>query len=218
MTLHRMLAFLLVFAGASLCVAEPAAAADFGLGLRAGTQGLGLEFGVGFTRWIGLRAAGYTLDVSGSRDEGGIDYDGTLELGGYGLLVDFFPMRGTFRLTAGVFSNRNAVELEAAPSAPIEIGGGTYDPAIVGTLVGDVSFDDTAPYFGIGWGNVARGRRVGFLADLGVLRQGAGEVTLAATSGLVDPADLAAEEAELEADIEDYKYWPVISFGLSIRF
>lgn len=86
------------------------------------------------------------------------------------------------------------------------------------SLPGNVDFDSTVPYLGVGWGNVARGKRVGFLCDLGVIRQGAGKGNLSATSGLVDPGDRAAEAAKIEEDIEDYEFWPVISFGLSIRF
>jgi hypothetical protein len=74
------------------------------------------------------------------------------------------------------------------------------------------------PYFGLGWGTVARGKRVGFLFDLGVIRQGAGQVVLASSTGLVDPDDLEAEAADLEESIEDFKLWPIISFGLLIRF
>jgi len=202
----------------ALALSPAAFAADFGMGLRAGTQGLGGEFGVGFIPWFGLRAAVSTLDVSVDYEDDDIDYDGTLMLGGYGLLADFFPMMGTFRLTAGWFSNRNAVEVESVPTAPIDIGNGVYDPAEVGTLYGDVEFDNSVPYFGVGWGNVARGKRLGFLCDLGVIRQGAGDVTLNSTTGLVDPNDLEAEAAELEDDIEDYEFWPVISIGMSIRF
>lgn len=188
------------------------------MGLRAGTQGLGGEFGIGFNPWFGLRAGVYTLDVDVEEEKSDINYDGTLKVGGYGLLADFFPMKGTFRLTAGWLSNRNGVEVESVPTAPIDIGNGTYDPAEVGTLNGEVDFDDSVPYFGVGWGNIARGKRLGFLCDLGVIRQGAGDVTLSSTAGLVDPADLEAEAADIEDDIKDYEYWPVVSFGMSIRF
>jgi hypothetical protein len=196
----------------------PASAADAGIGLRAGTQGLGVELGLAFTPMFGLRAGGYTLDVHEDYEQDGIDYDGTLKLGGYGLLADFFPFKKTFHLTAGVFENRNAVELEAVPTGPIEIGGDIYLPAQVGTLEGDVTFDDVVPYFGIGWGTFAASGRVGFLFDLGVIRQGSGEVTLTSSAGLVSQDDLDAEAQEIEDDIEDYDLWPVISFGLAIRF
>jgi hypothetical protein len=202
----------------TLGITHSVTAADFGLGLRAGTYGIGAELGVGFTPWFGLRAGGSTLDVSEDYDQNDINYDGTLKLGGYGLWVDFFPMKGTFRLTAGMLSNRNAIDLKAVPTDQIDIGDGTYDPEQVGTLIGDIEFDSTVPYFGIGWGNIARGKRIGFLADLGVVWQGAGAVTLDATAGFVDPDDLAAEAAQIEDDIEDYEFWPIVSVGLSIRF
>jgi hypothetical protein len=61
-------------------------------------------------------------------------------------------------------------------------------------------------------------RRVGFLFDLGVVSQGSGDVTLSSSTGIVDPADLEAEAARIEEDIEDYELWPVLSVGLAIRF
>ena len=205
---------------ATLIVLIPATsrAAEFGLGLRAGTQGLGAEGAVSFTQWVSLRAGVHGGDLSYDFDEGGINYDGELQLGGYGVLVDFFPMRGTFRLTGGLFSNANEVEIRVRATEDIEIGGTLYSPAEAGTLSGTVDWNSTAPYLGIGWGNVARGKRVGFLCDLGVLSQGSGEVTLVSDSPFVDPADLAREAAEIEDDIDGFKLWPVVSFGLAIRF
>jgi hypothetical protein len=65
-----------------------------------------------------LRAGAYVANLSADIEEEGINYDGTVKLGGYGLLVDFFPMKGKFHLTAGILNNRNGVELEAVPTAP----------------------------------------------------------------------------------------------------
>jgi hypothetical protein len=197
---------------------QPAVSAELGVGVRAGTQGLGAEFGVGLTQWFGLRAGAYALDVDDTYDSTDIEYDGTLSLGGYGLLADFYPLKGGFHISAGILSNRMGADIEAVPTAPVDIGGVTYDPAQVGTLSGDLEFDDTVPYFGVGWGNIAKGKRFGFLFDLGLVKQGSGQVSLTSSTGLVDPADLAAEAAEIEEDIEDYDFWPVISFGLAIRF
>jgi len=195
-----------------------AGAADFGIGIRAGTQGFGLEGAAGFTERFAVRGGVYGYDLSRDFEEGGIDYDGELQLGGYGILVDFFPMRGKFRLSAGLFSNENEILIEATPTADIDIGGTTYTPAEAGFLSGTIGFDSTAPYAGIGWGNFTKGGRVGFLFDFGVLAQGSGDVTLSSNSSLVDPADLALEIAEIEDDIDGFDLWPVISFGLAIRF
>jgi len=193
-------------------------AADLGIGLRAGTQGLGAEGAVGLTKWFALRGGVYGYDLSEGFDEGGISYDGDLQLGGFGLLADFFPLRGQFRITAGLFSNQTEMEVVSTPTGNIVIGGTIYTPAEVGTLSGTIDFDPTAPYLGIGWGNVAKGKRIGFLFDAGLLLQGSGDVTLGSSTGLVSFVDLEAEIQEIEAGIEDYDFWPVLSFGLAIRF
>ena len=193
-------------------------AVELGVGIRAGTQGIGAELGVGLSKWFALRGGYYGGTVSGDYDDTDISYNGDLTLGGAGVLADFYPMRGGFRLSAGVFSNDTAIELEAAPTGPQEIGGVTYTPAQIGVLNGDVEFDSTAPYFGLGWGRLTGGKRLGFLFDLGVLKQGSGDVILTSSTGLVSSADLESEAAEIEDDIESYEFWPVLSFGMAIRF
>ncbi|MCP3981862.1 MAG: hypothetical protein GY716_21375 [bacterium] len=192
----------------------------FGIGLRAGTYGIGGDFGVRIIDRVGIRASVQRLSVSVDEEEiDEIVYDGDLDIGGEGLLVDVYPMRGKFRLTAGVFNNRNEVGLEGIVTENIEIGDTTYTPDDVGTLTGSVEFDDTAPYFGIGWGNVASGKgRIGLLVDLGILMQDVGQVGLESSTGFVDPDDLAQEIAEIEDDISDFDFWPVLSVGMSIRF
>lgn len=186
--------------------------------MKVGTYGWGAEFGVGFSEWFTLRASANTASVPGDYEEDGIDYDADLSLGGYGLLADFFPMRGTFRLSAGLLANGNEIDLDATPTTDIDIGNNPYTPAQVRVLSGDVAFDDSVPYFGLGWGNVARGGRVAFLVDLGFIRQGSGEVSLRSSTGLVNQGDLDAEAASIEDDIEDIDFWPIVSFGLAIRF
>lgn len=206
-------------AAASVLAGVPAAvAADVGLGLRAGTVGLGAEIAVGVSERLTVRGGLYTADVTDSFDEGGISYDGELSLGGAGVLLDLFPTGGAFHLTAGLFSNDNRIDLTATPTQPQEIGGTVYTPAEIGRLFGDVTFDDTVFYAGLGWGNVARGKRTSFLFDLGVLAQGGGKVRLDATNPVISDADLQAEARQIEDDISSYDLWPVISLGLAIRF
>lgn len=211
---HQILGLATV--AAALLASGPAAAA-VGVGVRLGSQGVGAEVAVGVTKWLSIRGGYYGGSIDKTVDEGGIDYDATLRVGGVGVLADFFPMRGGFHLTAGLFQNDNEIEVEATPTEAQEIGGVTYEPSEIGKLSGRVEFDDKAPYFGIGWGNLARGKRVGFLFDLGVLRQGSGDVKLRSTRE-VSNADLRAEEREIEDDISSYDLWPVIAAGLAIRF
>ena len=196
-------------------------ARDYGLGIRGGTQGLGVDGAVEIRDWVSARGALYGGSPSFDFEEGGNDYDGEITLGGAGVLADFFPKRGKFRLTAGLFANRNEIEFDTTPIVPIEIGDDTYDPAEVGQLVGRVEFDSVAPYVGIGWGNVAKGRgRLGFVFDVGFLVQGTPEVSLARSSMIANPAldaDIQREENEIENEIDGMEFWPVISFGLAIR-
>lgn len=201
-----------------LMLASETKAVDMGVGLRLGTQGLGVEYGIGISQWFGVRGAAYWADISTDYDDSGVEYDGTLLLGGYGVFADFYPAKNGFRLSVGLLSNRNEVELEATPTEDQEIGDNTYTPTELGTVSGGVTFDSTAPYFGIGFGRFSGGDRVGFLFDAGVVHQGSGEVSLVSSTGLIPQDDLDKEIAEIEDDIQDYEYWPVISFGLVIRF
>ncbi len=65
-----------------------------------------------------------------------------------------------------------------------------------------------------------------FSFDLGVLYLGEPNVGLTATCGVgVPPAtctqlqsDVAAEQASLQEDLNDYKFHPVVSFGIGYRF
>lgn len=189
-----------------------------GLGVKAGTLGVGFDVTGRLTNWFSIRGTINALDVSRDYEETGVSYEGDLRLGAAGVLVDLHPFKGNFRVTAGLLKNRNEIGLTAEPTDDIEIGGTTYTPAQAGRLTGSIEFKDTAPYLGIGYGSAARGPgRIKFLFDLGVLNQGSGDVSIASSSNQVSPVDLRQEEDELEDDIEDFKLWPVLDFGISFR-
>lgn len=214
------------FAGAvlafvvSLLVATGAAEAGdrVGIGVKVGTLGLGVDLTGRVNNWFSVRGSVNAYDLTKTYSDTDIDYDADATLGAYGVLLDFHPFRGNFRLTAGYMKNRNQIDLEAVPTADVEIGDTTYTPAEVGTLTGGVQFEDSAAYFGLGFGSAAKGPgRVRFVLDVGALMQGAGDVTIASSTGLVSGADLAKEEAEIEDDISSVSFWPVLAFGISFR-
>jgi hypothetical protein len=203
----------------SLSVAE-----GIGVGVKAGTLGLGIEVTKGFTSTLNGRIGfnAYTFDASGTESD--IDYDSDWELKSVALLLDWHPFSGGFRTTVGVFLNDNKIDSTAKTESSYDIGGTTYTAAQVGTLAGNVSFNDTAPYVGIGWGNaVGKGQRLTFALDVGVLVQGAPNAELTSTGGTLssDPnfqANLATEEAELQDSLDDFDLYPVISVGLAFQF
>jgi hypothetical protein len=213
----RVFAVLLVMS----CAAGTAVLADaaFAVGAKVGTMGFGVDVTGRLNSVLSLRGTINGADIDHEYSSSDIDYDGKVKVGGYGLLLDIFPFKGEFRISGGVFKNRNTVDVEAQPTSPVTIGDNEYTPQQVGTLSGDVEFDDVVPYLGIGVGNAAGiGNKWKFLLDVGVMYQGPGDVSLQATGTGVSAADLSQEEADIEDDIEPYKVWPVIAIGVSYRF
>lgn len=200
---------LLVLSG--LFVAGTAAADGFGLGIKAGTLGVGVEGTFGLTERFNLRVGANSYSYSYNETASGIRYDAELDLQSAALLLDWHPFAGTFRVSAGVLRNKNAVHLVATAT---DVGGSPY-PA--GARVnGDVTFKKSAPYVGIGWGNAAKPGFLGISVEVGAMFQGKPDVTL--TSSDVSEADLRREEQEAEADLADFDVYPVVSLGLSFRF
>ena len=194
---------------------------NFGVGIKAGTLGLGLE-----VRWdalpivdFRLGANSYELDADDSYS--GIDYEGTLDLETYYLTANFnFPL-SPFRITAGVFSNGNELAMTSAVAGDFIIGGDPYTAAQVGTLTTNTSFESTAPYLGIGLDFELFGK-AGLNFDLGMLWQDVPLVTLEANGLLAnDPffqASLAAEQQDLTDDLSNFKAYPVISLAFVYNF
>lgn len=194
---------------------------DFGVGVKAGTLGIGLEGTWRPLPYVDVRVGLNKYDYDDDGDEAGIDYSGTLNLDTiYATGSLRFPL-SPFRVTAGVYSNGNELNLTSKDAASFDIGGTTYTSAEVGTLTSTASFESIAPYLGIGY-DFSLFRKVGMNLDFGVLWQGAPGVTLAADGLLAqDPSFLSALEAErlqLEDEVDDFKAWPVISLGFVVNF
>jgi hypothetical protein len=214
--------------GALALLASGSAAADFGVGVKAGTLGLGVE-----ARWdppvpwFDLRVGMNQYDYDSAGDYSGIDYDATLALDSYYLTGNIkFPV-SPFRLTLGAFSNGNELQMLSQDTGGLtfDIGGTTFPVASVGALRSTTSFGGTAPYAGFGFDFELFGK-AGLNFDLGVLWQGEPSVSLDATNwdnlsapeqALLGPA-LDAERAALEDEISDYKAWPVVSLAFVYNF
>jgi hypothetical protein len=201
--------------------------ADFGVGVKAGTLGIGVEGRWSPLPWLDLRlgANRYDYDVTGT--QAGIDYDSTLALDTYFLTGNLrFPL-SPFRITAGVFSNGNELQMTSQDTAGADfsIGGIAFSSADVGALQSITSFEGTAPYLGAGFDFEIFGK-VGLNFDFGVLWQGEANVSLNATGLDTAPAQiqallipaLEAERLELEDEVSDYKAWPVISLSFIYNF
>ena len=205
-----------------LALSGPAAAdGNFGVGVKAGTLGIGVEGRWSPLPWFDIRAGVNQLDYDDDGSQAGVPYDATLALDTTFATANFrFPL-SPFRLTAGAYSNGNEFRLVSQDSASYDIGGSTYSGAEVGSLRGVTSFPSTAPYVGFGY-DFEVFDTFGLNLDFGVLWQGDPEVSLEANGLLAnDPAFRAAledERRELLDEMEDFKAWPVLSLGFVFNF
>ena len=204
-------------------VAGAASAADLGVSAEIGTTGIGLHLSAAVMPNVNVRVGGNFLDYGHNVSTTNVQYDAKLRLQTIDALVDYFPGAGAFRVTAGVVFDNNKLVATGRPNA-----GGTYTlngtSYTLGSLNGDVDFPKAAPYLGIGWGNAAGANKGWSLTgDVGVMFAGTPRSNLTAT-GCTGPAcstlaaDLAAENANLQDQIHNLRYFPVLRIGAAYAF
>jgi hypothetical protein len=206
----------------TLCAAPcfASSADDWGVNLKAGTLGAGVELSKSLSDKFSVSLGFNSYNYKTTDNTNGIDYDFKYELQSMGLLGNYHPFAGAFRFTGGVLYNNNELKLTGKPSAgsTYTINGVTYTAAQVGTLTGTLTFNKTAPYLGLGWGN-RPGSKFGLSADLGVLYQASPKLALTATGASAGlSSDLEQERKKAESDLADFKWYPVLSLGLYFRF
>jgi hypothetical protein len=181
-----------------------------GVGVRAGTTGVGADLAWGIAPTLSARLGYSALKWDRDVSTDTVSYNGKLKLSNLNAMLDFSPL-GPFRLTGGFVLNDNKYDVRG------DSGGGS----ISGTVKTGRS---AAPYLGIGYGNVS-GLGVNFYADLGVMFQGTPRASLSADCGSLGAAacaalqsQAAAEQARLEDKLKNFKYYPVLNIGLTIGF
>jgi hypothetical protein len=195
---------------------------NFGIGVKAGTLGIGVEGTWRPLPYIDLRLGANQFDYAENGVYGGVNYDAEINLDNYYVTGNVhFPL-SPFRLTGGLYSNGNEFNAVSGDNgAIIFIGGDPYPADAVGTLSATAAFDSTSPYFGVGFDFTVLGK-VGLNLDFGILWQGSPQVSMSADGLLAgNPTfaqSLEAERAELENELGDYKAWPVVSLGFVFNF
>ena len=194
-----------------------------GVAGRFGTLGWGIEIVQSLQPSVNLRFGLNRFHEEFSDTEDSVDYTVDVNLRTVGLLADWHPYAGVFRVTGGALYNDSGVDLLGVPNAALLIGDSSYQPSDIGTLTYNVGFPKIAPYLGFGFGNaLQRPQALSFVLDFGVLFSGIPEVDISASgwNALLPSfqADLAREEQKLEEDLRPFRYYPVIAFGLTFRF
>ena len=203
-------------------------ASGWAIAPKAGTLGLGADVVKSIlpnlNARVGLSGLGIGVDISSDN----IDYDGDVNLGGIPLLVDFHPFFSSFRVTGGLVINNNKIDLDAKgrdADRTVRIGDRDFTVSDVGDIKGDVEFNDIAPYIGIGFGNPVRpGKSFGFSIDIGVMFQGAGDVSLRATNpspAAINAginAQLEREEDDIQDEVDKIQVYPILQIGVTYQF
>ena len=225
-----------IYAGGDIVPVEPVVDthtemenSTYNVAIKAGTLGVGLDISHMFTDNFGLRANINGLKFNDTRDVSDINYDADLHLFTAGLLADYYPFENNFRLSAGVYYNDNHADGTFVPASgtSFDFGDHTYTSAEIGKIDSGAYYDDNiAPYIGIGWGDKSSSDGWGFTLDIGALYQGSTKVYAnpAINSSLPAPIrnqinqDIEKERAQIEDDIKDYKWYPVIMIGINYSF
>lgn len=220
------LRFLALAMGSSLLATGCLSMPGVGVGVSGGTTGLSAEVKANPlpTSRLLLRGAYNFAEFSGDIESDGIEYDGDFTLSNVGAFADLAPFGGPFYLSGGAYIGDKSADLIATPATDVVIGGTTFTPAQVGSLIGTAEFNDVAPYVGVAFDNFANS--IGgwsFNARAGVMFVGSADVNLTSANGLLssDPVllnELIQEIESIEQDAADYKYYPVVTIGIARRF
>ena len=213
---------------------------------RVSTLGPGLEFKYTFHEKFNGRFVFNQYDRDFSETSSGNKYEGTLELSSYGLIGDWHPLGNGFRLSVGLYSNGNEITAKTADDE-FEYDGNRYTGNASATVdfestapylglgwssqkYSGVSFDFEVGAFFQGAPQLsARGRaeyQNNFCsfsvndngnATVAVMPNVAGDCADGLSSTALKD-DLEAEHKELSDDFDDFKIYPVVSFGVQYRF
>jgi hypothetical protein len=219
MTLRKIAFFVILVTATSQVYAA-------GIGVRAGTTGVGIDVGWSVVPTLNARIGYSGLGFNTSVNTNDVDYDGKVRISNLSGLLDWSPL-GPFRITAGIVGADNKVDIKGTPAgSTYTINGNTYQASDVGNLSGTVKVGNgVTPYLGFGYGNVA-GAGVNFYFDIGVMIQGSPKTSLTANCGVaLSPAqcaqlqdDVEVERLKVQDKLNKYKLYPVATIGITIGF
>jgi hypothetical protein len=205
------------------------------VGISVGSIGADIEYSrlIAPEYNLALRLTAGGMSYSGDYDDTDTHYDTDLSLFNAGATLEYHPFKSGFYLGIGAYYQNDDYTMDATPSGGVfEFNGNTYPAALVGSVAGDVAdLNNLVPYLGIGYdASLFNNGKLFFTFKAGAWYQGTATVNLTAHDCALDSVpgsplgcddlryDLRQEEKDINEDIQDYKWWPVVQFGLSYRF
>ncbi len=202
---------------------------DFGIGLKLGTTGVGLDAIKSITPNVKVRLGISALNYSRTVNSNQIQVDGKLKLSGVSLLADYHPYASGLRLSGGLYIPKFEFGGDGsyAQTGTVNLNNRTYTSAQVPGVRGMASWSGAKPYLGIGYDgfNGAKAGEFFFGYDAGVAFIGKPKTSLVATCGTVSAAtctqinaDIQVEKASFDTRINKLKLFPVVHLGAGYRF
>jgi len=198
-----------------------------GIGVKAGTLGLGVELSTSLLQNTRLRGGFNYLTYSFDSTISDINYEFEPEFNSFSLAFDWHPFGNSFFLSGGAYFNNNTITVEGSVDDGLIPGQiSRYLPLTnLVTISGDVEFQPVAPYAGIGWRSNNSEQGWGVALDLGVLFQGSPDVTNLQVNAPVNVNTnaevqkfLKEQEEEIEDDLSAFQFYPVVSLMLTYNF
>jgi len=195
---------------------------QWGVGIKAGLGGVGIEAIKGLGDRLNVRLAYSTLTIPYSIEQTYEDIDllaeAEVKLGGVSLMVDYYPIKNYLHLTAGVMQNKTAIGVSVTPLSGMPYGDLTIPPEDIGMISAQVSSGNTvSPYFALGFGNtLSRKHMVSFNFELGTLYHGNPNLELNG-EGIIGPLASDENQTVIMEAIAQYKWMPMLTLQLSFK-
>lgn len=156
---------------------------------------------------IGFGNADFSTTVDG------IDYDVSGSIGGVGVVGDYYPSAGSFRVSGGLIKTN--LEANGRATGNIAVGANTYVGVDLRTKV--EPNNSVAPMVSVGFdGHIGKGWGVN--SDIGAMYIGGLTATATDANGTVSQTDLDAEVSEINDELSEMSVVPFINLGATYRW
>lgn len=186
-----------------------------GVGVRAGTVGVGMDVGVSILPPLTFRVGVGSFPFEYNREVEGIDYRASAP-GVNALVGADLNLLGPLRLTGGVLYRSKPFEGRARVEAGDEVG--DYTVPQDGHIDAVLRMRRVSPYLGIGFGRLTGG--TGLYVDLAVAHSGDPDLTLRGSDNLeATPGFQENLERERERALDEFPspvLYPVVQVGFRI--
>ncbi len=199
-----------------------------------GTTGLGVEWITPLSDTLRARVMLTYMNIDLDLDVDDIDYTAEFSSANVGAVLEWHPFETGFRVAGGLVGTNFGFDLQSDSSQQsYDIGNDTYSGTL--QLEGDVEFASVAPYLAVGWSSDLDDYGLYLGLELGVLYVGSPNLSLDASGAVrsdnfnagrpvnVDnnadfQADLERERKDLEDELEDYSFYPILTLSVGYRF